>query len=74
MEKDIMERYEIILYWSEEDAAYIAEVPELPSCMAHGESYEAALSNVKDVMALWLEVAKEFERSIPEPRGRLMYA
>ena len=69
-----MYRYEIILYWSSEDAAFIAEVPELPGCMAHGESQDEALRHVQDAMAAWIEVAQEIGRSIPEPRGRLMYA
>jgi len=67
-------RYEIILYWSAEDAAFIAEVPELPGCMAHGESQDEALRHVQDAMAAWIEVAQEIGRSIPEPRGRLLYA
>ncbi len=69
-----MERYEIILYWSAEDAAFIAEVPELPGCMAHGDTQEEALANVKEAMNLWLDTAREFGEPIPEPRGRLMYA
>ena len=69
-----MERYEIILYWSTEDQAFIAEVPELPGCMAHGDTQEVALANVKDAMRLWLDTAREFGDPIPEPRGRLMYA
>ena len=69
-----MYRYEIILYWSAEDAAFIAEVPELPGCMAHGESQDDALRHVQDAMAAWIEVAQEIGRSIPEPCGRLMYA
>ncbi|TXT23066.1 MAG: hypothetical protein FD134_2287 [Gallionellaceae bacterium] len=69
-----MERYEIILYWSAEDAAFIAEVPELPGCMAHGDTQEEALANVKEAMHLWLDTAREFGDPIPEPRGRLMYA
>ncbi len=69
-----MERYEIILYWSAEDAAFIAEVPELPGCMAHGDTQEEALANVKKAMQLWLDTAREFGDPIPEPRGRLMYA
>jgi len=69
-----MYRCEIILYWSTEDQAFIAEVPELPGCMAHGDTQEAALANVKDAMRLWLDTAKEFGDPIPEPRGRLMYA
>ena len=69
-----MDRYEIILYWSNEDAAFIAEVPELPGCMAHGDTQEAALANVKEAMHLWLDTAREFGDTIPEPRGRLIYA
>ncbi|MBI5659976.1 MAG: type II toxin-antitoxin system HicB family antitoxin [Nitrosomonadales bacterium] len=69
-----MERYEIILYWSAEDAAFIAEVPELPGCMAHGDTQEEALAGVKEAMHLWLDTAREFGDPIPDPRGRLMYA
>jgi predicted RNase H-like HicB family nuclease len=70
-----MDRYEIILYWSTADAAFVAEVRELPGCMAHGDSQESALANVKEAMQLWLETAKEFGDPIPEPRGeRLMFA
>jgi predicted RNase H-like HicB family nuclease len=70
-----MDRYEIILYWSMADAAFVAEVPELPGCMAHGDSQESALANVKEAMQLWLETAKEFGDPIPEPKGeRLMFA
>jgi len=70
-----MDRYEIIIYWSDEDGVYVAEVPELPGCSAHGESYESALSNAKDAIALWIETAKEFDDPIPDPKGRrLTYA
>ena len=69
-----MDRYEIILYWSAEDSAFIAEVPELPGCMAHGDTQEDALANVKEAMRLWLDTAREFGDPIPEPRGRLIYA
>jgi predicted RNase H-like HicB family nuclease len=69
-----MYRYEIILYWSDEDSSFIAEVPELPGCMAHGESQDAALHHAQEAMAAWIEVAQEIGRPIPEPRGRLMYA
>jgi predicted RNase H-like HicB family nuclease len=70
-----MDRYEIIIYWSDDDGMYVAEVPELPGCSAHGESYESALSNAKDAIALWIETAKEFNDPIPEPKGRrLTYA
>lgn len=68
-------KYEIILYWSEEDKAYIAEVPELAGCMADGETYEEALKNAEGIIAEWLETAKELNRSIPEPKKRkLMFA
>jgi predicted RNase H-like HicB family nuclease len=65
-----MEKYEIIIYWSEEDNAFIAEVPELPGCMAHGNSHDEALSNIKQAMALWIKTAEEFGDPIPEPKGR----
>jgi predicted RNase H-like HicB family nuclease len=71
---DAEPRYEVIIYWSAEDGAFIAEVPELPGCAADGPTYEAALSNVKTVIAEWIETARELGRPIPEPRGRLMYA
>jgi predicted RNase H-like HicB family nuclease len=67
-------RYEIIIYWSTEDEAYIAEVPELPGCAGDGPTYEAAIANVKVVIAEWIETAQQLGRPIPEPRGRLMYA
>ncbi|HEV7573547.1 MAG TPA: type II toxin-antitoxin system HicB family antitoxin [Thermoanaerobaculia bacterium] len=67
-------RYEIIIYWSDEDGAFIAEVPELPGCAADGVTYEAAVNNVKTVIAEWIEMAQETGRPVPEPRGRLMYA
>lgn len=67
--------YEIILYWSEEDGVFVAEVPELPGCMAHGKTQEVALANAKDAMRLWIETASEFGDAIPQPKGRrLMYA
>jgi len=70
-----MDKYEIIIYWSIEDDAYIAEVPELPGCMAHGDTYESALKNVKDAIQLWIKTAKEFNDSIPVAKGhRLIYA
>jgi predicted RNase H-like HicB family nuclease len=67
-------RYEIILYWSEADSAYIAEVPELPGCAADGATYQEALSNAEVVIPEWIETAKELGRTVPEPRGRLMFA
>ncbi|MBD3308022.1 type II toxin-antitoxin system HicB family antitoxin [candidate division KSB3 bacterium] len=63
-------KYEIIIYWSEEDQAFIAEVPELPGCMAHGDTQETTLMNVKEAVALWIDTAKEFGDPIPEPKGR----
>ena len=70
-----MNHYEIIIYWSNEDQAFLAEVPELPGCMAHGNSYEEALRNIRDAMAFWLDVAREQGEPIPVPKGRrLMYA
>jgi len=70
-----MDKYEIILYWSEDDKVFIAEVPELPGCMAHGDTQEAALANAKEAIRLWLDTAREFGDPIPVPRGqRLMYA
>lgn len=67
-------QYEIVLYWSKEDQAFIAEVPELPGCAADGASYQEALANAEVVIREWIETARELGRSIPEPRGRLMYA
>lgn len=70
-----MHRYEIILYWSNEDQVFIAEAPELPGCMAHGDDQETALENVKDAMQFWIDTAREIGRSVPEPKGeRLMLA
>jgi len=67
-------KYEIIIYWSEEDGAYVAEVPELPGCMADGRTYREALANAEVIIREWIETAKELGRTIPEPRGRLIYA
>jgi len=67
-------RYEVIIYWSDEDGAFLAEVPELPGCMADGPTYEAAVAAVKVVIREWIETAREMGRPIPEPKGRLMYA
>ena len=70
-----MYKYEIILYWSNADDAFVAEVPELPGCMAHGDTQEAALNNVNQAIGLWVEMAQEFGDPIPEPKGeRLMLA
>jgi predicted RNase H-like HicB family nuclease len=70
----VMIRYELIIYWSKDDEAFIAEVPELPGCAADGASYEEALRNVEVVIREWIETAKELGREIPEPKGRLAYA
>lgn len=69
-----MIRYEVIIYWSDEDQAFIAEAPELPGCAADGTSYQEALANVEVVIQEWIETAKELGRQIPEPKGRLMFA
>jgi predicted RNase H-like HicB family nuclease len=69
-----MFKYEIIIYWSEEDGAFIAEVPELPGCMADGATYEEALRNAETVIAEWIETQKSLGRKIPVPKGKLSYA
>jgi predicted RNase H-like HicB family nuclease len=70
-----MNKYEIILYWSEDDGAYIAEVPELPGCMAHGTTQIDAVTNANQAIELWVETARETGRPVPEPKGRkLTYA
>ena len=75
MKPVIMYKYETIIYWSNEDDAFIAEVPELPGCMAHGDSQQEALFNAYDAIELWLDTVQEFGDPIPEPKGqRLMYA
>jgi len=63
-------KYEVIIYWSQADHAFVAEVPELPGCMAHGDSQEKALANAKAAIDLWLDTAREFGDAIPEPKGR----
>jgi predicted RNase H-like HicB family nuclease len=65
-----MQKYEIILYWSNEDNTFIAEVPELPGCTAHGDTQESALKNVNDAIQLWLDTARELGKPIPAPHGR----
>jgi len=70
----MMTKYEMIIYWSEEDQAYIAEVPELAGCIADGSSYQEAVKNAEQVIDEWIETAVELGRYIPEPRGRLLYA
>jgi predicted RNase H-like HicB family nuclease len=69
-----MTKYEVIIFWSDEDDAFIAEVPELPGCAADGETYQEALSNVEVIIDEWIETAQSLGRSIPEPRGRLVFA
>ena len=69
-----MSKYEIILYWSDEDGMFIAEVPELPGCMADGETRMEALSNAEQIINEWIEPAKEMGRPIPTPKGKLRYA
>ena len=67
-------RYELIIYWSKADGCFIAEVPELPGCMADGASYEEAVANAQAVIQEWIDTARSLGRPIPEPRGRLAYA
>jgi len=67
-------KYEIIIYWSDEDEAYVAEVPELPGCAADGRTYKQALTNAEIVIREWIQTARELGRPIPEPKGRLLYA
>jgi predicted RNase H-like HicB family nuclease len=69
-----MVRYELIIYWSDEDQAFIAEVPELPGCAADGATYQEAVANAELIINEWIETANELGRQIPEPKGRLMYA
>ena len=69
-----MSKYELIIYWSEDDQAYIAEVPELAGCMADGGSYQEVVKNAERVIAEWIEAAVELGRYVPEPKGRLLYA
>jgi len=69
-----MYKYEVVVWWNEEDGAYIAEVPELPGCMADGTSYEEALKNVQIIISEWIETAKKLGREIPKPKGKLTYA
>ena len=70
-----MYKYEVIIYWTKEDEVFIAEVPELPGCMAHGGTQEDALKSAQDAITLWIDTAKEFGDTVPEPKGgKLMYA
>lgn len=70
-----MHKYEIIIYWSNEDGVFVAEVPELPGCMAHGDTQKSALENATEAIQLWIDTAEEFGDAVPEPKGqRLMLA
>ena len=69
-----MVKYEIIIYWSQDDEAFIAEVPELPGCAADGGTYQEALDNVQVVIQEWIETARDLGREVPEPKGRLIFA
>jgi predicted RNase H-like HicB family nuclease len=69
-----MSKYEIIIYWSEDDQAFIAEVPELPGCAADGNNYQEAITNAEVIIHDWIETARELGRPIPEPKGRLVFA
>ncbi len=68
-----MYRYEVIIYWSAEDDAFVAEVPELPGCVAHGDSYELALAQAQEAISLWIDTAMEFGDRVPEPKGRRLH-
>ncbi len=65
-----MHKYETIIYWSDEDQIFVAEIPELPGCMAHGTTPEAALAHAQEAMQLWIDTAREFGDPVPEPKGR----
>jgi predicted RNase H-like HicB family nuclease len=69
-----MHKYELIIFWSEEDRRYVVEVPELPGCMADGQTYEEAIKNAEVVISEWIEIARNLGREIPQPKGRLAYA
>jgi len=69
-----MSKYEVIIYWSDEDKSFVAEVPELAGCMADGATQQEALANAEVVIQEWIETARELGREIPEPKGRLIYA
>lgn len=69
-----MSKYEVIIYWSKEDKAFVAEVPELSGCMADGKTYQQALKNVERIISEWIEAAKSLGRPVPKPKGRLMFA
>ena len=65
-----MDEYEVIIYWSDEDQVFVAEVPELPGCSAHGPTQEAALASAQEAIGLWIETAREFDDLVPQPKGR----
>jgi predicted RNase H-like HicB family nuclease len=67
-------RYELIIYWSNDDESFVVEVPELPGCMADGQTYAEAVANAQEVINEWIETARKLGRPIPEPRGKLAYA
>ena len=67
-------KYEVIVYWSNEDDCFISEMPELPGCMSDGKTYEEAITNIAQVAKMWIEVATEEGREIPEPKGKLFFA
>jgi len=67
-------RYELIIYWSKDDNSFVVEVPELPGCMADGQSYAEAVKNAEEIIEEWIETARKLGRPIPEPRGKLAYA
>ena len=69
-----MFKFELKIYWRDEDQAFIAEVPELPGCAADGKTYKEAVENVEGIIQEWIETAKELGRTIPKPKGRLKYA
>jgi len=69
-----MIRYEVIIYWSKDDGAFLAEVPELPGCMADGKTYRESVENAEKVIHEWIDTARELGRAIPEPKGRLLFA
>jgi predicted RNase H-like HicB family nuclease len=69
-----MSKYELIIYWSRDDNAFVVEVPELPGCLADGATYEEAVANAQAVIQEWIETAKSLGRPIPEPKGRLIFA
>ncbi len=69
-----MSKYEMVIYWSDPDDAFIVEVPELPGCMADGATYQDAVANAEQVIKEWIDTASQEGRPIPEPKGRLIYA